>query len=298
MSIQREASILSAAKARTRRGRSAGSAAGQQAVQQEVKRAQSHDRHDVRGVGEEWLAGDGEDGGDGVEREDDVGELDGDEAAKRMVAVGRPFSRTMKRSWRRLMGWRRVSHRSSGVFSGGVGLWLLRDEEADGGDQQDEGEDISDAVEAVEQGDAAGDEEAAHQHRACDSPEEDLGLVGGLDLEEAEEQQEDEEVVDRHRLFEHVAGEVLDGGGAEGMVDVDGEGEGGGDPEAGCDDGGAMMIAHQAVRSGGCFDGERRRTLRRAGAKRARWKPIQSPSGVGGTTLRCYRESRVSLRPG
>ena len=43
-----------------------------------------------------------------------------------------------------------------------------------------------------------------------------LGWRAAFDLEEAEEQQEDEEVVDRERLFEGVAGEVLDGaGGAE-----------------------------------------------------------------------------------
>jgi hypothetical protein len=47
--------------------------------EQEEERTETHDGEDVRGVGEEWVAGDGENGGDGVEGEDDVGGLDGDE---------------------------------------------------------------------------------------------------------------------------------------------------------------------------------------------------------------------------
>ena len=58
--------------------------------------------------------------------------------------------------------------------------------------------------------------------------------MGGFDLEEAEEQQEDEEIVDGERLFDRVSGEVLDGGGgAERVVQEDGEGQGSGDPERG-----------------------------------------------------------------
>ena len=54
--------------------------AGERANQNEVERAQAHDGHDVGGVGEEGVARDGEDGGDRVEGEDYVAELDGDES--------------------------------------------------------------------------------------------------------------------------------------------------------------------------------------------------------------------------
>ncbi len=65
-----------------------------------------------------------------------------------------------------------------------------------------------------------------------------------VDLEEAEEQEEDEEVIHRHRLFEHVAGEILDGAGcSQRLAEEYGEGEGSGDPEAGGGDGRAMRIA-------------------------------------------------------
>ena len=97
------------------------------------------------------------------------------------------------------------------------------------------------ALEAGEQGDAAGDEEAAHEHGAGDSPEEDFGLVGGIDLEEAEEEQEDEEVVDGERLFERVAGEVLGRDWLpDGAEEKSGKGERRGDPEAGGGDSGGV----------------------------------------------------------
>jgi len=54
--------------------------AGERANQNEVERAQAHDGHDVGGVGQEGVAGDGEDGGNRVEGEDYVAELDGDES--------------------------------------------------------------------------------------------------------------------------------------------------------------------------------------------------------------------------
>jgi hypothetical protein len=133
-------------------------------------------------------------------------------ASRRMVIGGAAVFEDEEVSWRGLTGWRRLSQ----AIQRGVGGLLGRGwgkEQADGGDEQDGGEDVGDPGEAGEQGDAAGDEEAAHEDGSGDSPEEDLGLAGAVDLEEAEEQKEDEEVVDGERLFEGVAGEVLDGGG-------------------------------------------------------------------------------------
>jgi len=55
--------------------------------------------------------------------------------------------------------------------------------------------------------------------------------MGGLDVEGAEEEKEDEKIVDGERLFDGIAGEVLGGRlGAEVMEEKEGEGEGGGDP--------------------------------------------------------------------
>ncbi len=57
-----------------------------------------------------------------------------------------------------------------------------------------------------------GDEGSTHDDGAGDAPEENLGLVAWGDFEGAEEEEEDEEVVDGEGLFDGVAGEVLRGG--------------------------------------------------------------------------------------
>ena len=51
-------------------------------------------------------------------------------------------------------------------------------------------------MEEVQQSDAAGDEDDAHDDRPEDAPEEDLVLMDGRDGEIVEDQQENEEVVD------------------------------------------------------------------------------------------------------
>src|SRR6185312_10335104 len=72
----------------------------------------------------------------------------------------------------------------------GWGVFLLGfrgDQEPDRGDEQDCGEDVGDECETFEQGDAAGDEEAAHEHGAGDTPEEHTRLADAVDAEETEE---------------------------------------------------------------------------------------------------------------
>jgi len=116
------------------------------------------------------------------------------------------------------------------------------DDEADGGGEEDECEEVADPVEAFEEVEAGGDEGSAHEDGAEDSPEEDARLEGFGDLEDAEEQEEDEEIVDREGLFDGVAGKELGGGcGAQGGQDERGEGEGDGDPHRGRSDGVAML---------------------------------------------------------
>jgi hypothetical protein len=67
--------------------------------------------------------------------------------------------------------------------------------------------------------------------------------MGRLDVEGAEEEKEDEQIVDGEGLFDGVAGEVLGGGlGTEVVEEKEGEGEGGGDPEDGCGYGGGVRL--------------------------------------------------------
>ena len=214
----------------------------EQVGQEEVERAQTHNGHDVRGIDQKGMAGDGEDGGDGVQGEDYVGEFDGDEGK----AEDRHHAATVFKDEELVLA------KADGVDAGepgdparGVGAFFFvgGKDEADGGDEQDGGEEIADPLEPLEQAETGGDEGSAHKDCAGDSPEEDFGLMGGLDIEGAEEQKEDEEVVDGERLFDGVTGEVLGGGlGAEGEEEEEGEGEGGRDPEDGGGDCGGVSL--------------------------------------------------------
>ena len=131
---------------------------------------------------------------------------------------------------------------------GGRGLgFIFGDKKAGGSDKQDCGEEVGYCLEVGEECEASGDKEAAQEDCAGDSPEEDAVLVGATDLEEAEEEKEDEEIVDGEGLLDGVPGEILRArGGAEGVMDEDGEGEGGGDPEGCGGEGCAVCRAGEA----------------------------------------------------
>ena len=178
--------------------------------EEEVERAESHDGHDVGGVGEEGVAGDGQHGGDGIECEYDVGEFYGDEGEAEDggeepsvfddeevilteadgVELGEPLDP------------------NGGCFEI---VRRLREEQAYGGDEEDDGEEVGDPVEAGEEGEAGGDEGSAEEDGTGYSPEEDARLADRGDLKEAEEEEEDEEIVDGEGLLDGVAGEVLGG---------------------------------------------------------------------------------------
>ena len=208
--------------------------------QQEIKRAKAHDCHDVRCIREEWVAGDGEDGGNGVEGEDNVGELDGDQ---REEEDGSPPVLVFDDEEVVLVETDGVYFRKPADPDRGFLTMRGGHDETDGSDEEDSGEDIADPGEAVEEADAGDDEGSAHDDSAEDSPEEDAGLLERLDLEDAEEEQEDEEIVDRERLFDGISGEVLDGKVASnGVKDEEREGQGGSNPEDGGDDGGPVSF--------------------------------------------------------
>ena len=213
---------------------------GEEVGEEEVEGAETHDGHDVRGVGQKWVARDAEDRGDGVEREDDVGEFDGDkgeeENGDHAATVFDDEELVLAEAYGMETG-------EPGDPAGGVGFVFLGgwENETDGGHEQDGGEGVADPVEASEESEAASDEGSAHEDGASDSPEEGFGLMDGFDFEDTEEKKEEEEVVDGQRLFNGVAGEVLRRRLAtEGVQNEEGEAESGGDPQdCGGDGGGA-----------------------------------------------------------
>jgi len=83
------------------------------------------------------------------------------------------------------------------------------EEDLPGRVDEDGAEDGDDPVEAMHQRHAGEDQRAAQDDGAQHAPEEDAVLVPRRDGEALEEQDEDEEVVDRERLLQQVAGEEL-----------------------------------------------------------------------------------------
>jgi hypothetical protein len=88
-------------------------------------------------------------------------------------------------------------------------LGTVEAEHPDAGDDQDGAKDIDDPVEPGEEQRAQADHDRAHDDGAQDAPPEHLGLGHGRDTEVLKDQDEDEEVVDRKRQLDEVAGEVL-----------------------------------------------------------------------------------------
>jgi hypothetical protein len=126
-----------------------------------------------------------------------------------------------------------------------LGAWQ---DQTDGGDKQNSGKDVADPFEVSEETYACGDEGSAHEDGAEDAPEEGLGLMGGFDFEEAEEEEKEEEVVDGERLFDGVACEVLGSRQAShGTEDEEGEGKSSGDPEGGGGYGGGLSFGGALV---------------------------------------------------
>ena len=80
------------------------------------------------------------------------------------------------------------------------------------GQHEERAEHVDRVVEGVEQRRAGEDEDRAQHDRADDAPVDDAPLVRGRHGEVAEDQREHEQVVDRERLLDQEAGQVLLGG--------------------------------------------------------------------------------------
>jgi hypothetical protein len=90
-----------------------------------------------------------------------------------------------------------------------VGRRLLLPHHPDAGVDEEDAEDVDDPVEAFDERGAECDHRHAHDERAHHAPEEYPVLVLRRHLEVAEDEQEDEEVIDRERQLDDVAGQKL-----------------------------------------------------------------------------------------
>src|SRR5262249_38295987 len=153
------------------------------------------DGEDVRGEDDERVARHREDRGDRIDREDDVGELDDHDREEERVA---PEERNPA-----------SEADEAGLLALG-GPLLARDEDVEAGGWEERAEGVRRPVEGVEELAAGEDERRPEHERAEDAPGEHAVLALERHAKRREDHDEDEDVVDRERLLDEVAGGELE----------------------------------------------------------------------------------------
>jgi len=219
-----------------------------QAGDREEQGAEAEDGEHVGREHDEGLFGDGEDRRDGIDGEDDVGELREDQRDQERggeefgIDPGEELLAHEVRGNRHELS--EASH--DGVLFG-VDLLVFQPQHFHAGEGEEDAEDEDHPAEGLQERGASSDEDGAEDERADDAPEEDSVLVLRGDIEVAEDHEEDKDVVDAQGLFHQVAGEERERGvfGRVGGARLDSvpeeveaeiEEEGEGDPDAAPDE--------------------------------------------------------------
>jgi hypothetical protein len=176
----------------------------------EVERSQPEDREGVGREDQERVARDREDRRDGVDREHHVGELDHHQRheERRGVELGVPAHEEV--GLVHFVGDRDEPPHEPGRKTV-LDVWrvLAVAQHPERRDDQDRAEHVEHPVEVVQQRRAGRDHHAAQHDRADDAPEQHAVLELRRDLQVTEDHRDHENVVDRQRPLEHVAGDEL-----------------------------------------------------------------------------------------
>jgi hypothetical protein len=188
------------------------------ARQQEVEGPKPEDGEHVRGVDDERVLGDGEDGRNRVHREDQVGRLHQHQHhEERRRQAARPAARRHL-PHEEVLPVVNVSHGHDVPEQPDhrVGLRLdsrlVAHRHPDAGEDQKGTEDVENPVELLDQVRPGANHGAPHRQRAQDPPEQHPVLQAWGDPEVTEEEGENEDIVDRERLLDEIARQELQGG--------------------------------------------------------------------------------------
>ena len=183
----------------------------EQAVDEEEELAQTHQRERRRGEHDVDVVGDAVDGGDGVERKQDVGAADGDHHEQhRGEDAAAVLDREQLVAVVVVGGAKEALGEPDDEVVCLVVALLLGGEEAACGDDQDQAEHVEGPREVVDDRHAEEDERGAGEQREDDAEQQHLLLVRAGHGEARHDHDEHEEVVDGEGLLEDVALEVVD----------------------------------------------------------------------------------------
>src|SRR5215468_8997838 len=181
------------------------------ASQGKVKRTESENREDIRGVYEKGIYRDAQNGRNRVYREDDVRRLHYQEHKEQrcrgvmsgllheemvgVVVLCHRYQATEELEQRILVR---------------MDLFIFPRGHFDAGEDEQGAEDIEDPVQPLEQRNTGKNEDGAHHQCTQNAPEEDFMLVARWHLEVRKDQREDEDIIDAERLLDQVTGEEFE----------------------------------------------------------------------------------------
>jgi MFS family permease len=185
--------------------------AADELLDQREQRAQAHQREGVGRPDRERVGGDREGSGDRVDGECDVGGHDrGQRHEHRRAHAPAVLAREEPRAVELLADRQHPAHRPRRAALQRIEVLVGSAENAPREEDERRAKQVDDPVEALDQLDADEDREAAHPQGEDDAPEQELPAVLLGHAERAEDEQEDEEVVERERALDEVDRDVVD----------------------------------------------------------------------------------------
>ena len=180
----------------------------EQIREQEIEGAQAKNGENVGTEDDKRIAGDSEDGGNGVDGEGDVGDLDDEEDEEERG--GEKLALLTLEEMRAAIFFGDAKMRA-GETKNRIALevrsLIAFPEHVDSAEEQEQAENGKNPVEARDEDGAGGDHEATSEECAKNAPGEDAVLYAIINLEGAEDDEEDEQIVDAQSFFDDVAGE-------------------------------------------------------------------------------------------
>ena len=182
----------------------------EQIREQKIECAQTENSENVGTEDDEGILRNSEDSGNGVDGEGDVGDFDDEKDEEKRCGEELAILTLEEMRAAILLGDAKMS---TGETEKGIALevrsLVALPKHMDSAVDQEQTEDGENPVEARDQESAGGDHEAASNEGAEYAPGKDAMLDAVFDLKGAENDEEDEEIVDAKRFFDDVAGEIF-----------------------------------------------------------------------------------------